>query len=294
MPRVTGRISAAFLEADGKTRLGDRYHAYPLKIAKAFPFDDGQLGVYMMDASPGIMSGDRYELDWHFGAHTKVYVTNQSYTKVHPQRLDETGQAVHPPSEQTQRLTLGQGAYVEYMPEPLTLYKDACFHSTTDVRMERGSTLILSEVVCPGRTQRGELFRYCRYRSRLAVRFGDEWVYCGRQQVEPGVQRLASIGAWGSFTHMGTLYVFSELADAAMAEALRIFMNGERDGFDAVARGRQDASSGLYAGISRTYKHGLIVSVMGRKAYEIQDYLERAWAFIRSRYFASAPLLVRK
>lgn len=91
MPRVTGRVAASFTDVDGVTRLGDRYHSYPLKIAKAFSFDEGQLGIYMMDASPGIMSGDAYELEWRFGENTKAFITNQSYTKVHPMLCDAEG-----------------------------------------------------------------------------------------------------------------------------------------------------------------------------------------------------------
>ncbi|GAA4832780.1 hypothetical protein GCM10023310_07710 [Paenibacillus vulneris] len=289
MPRVTGRVSASFTDVNGVTRLGDRYHSYPLKIAKAFPFDEGQLGVYLMDASPGIMSGDAYELDWRFGQNTKVYVTNQSYTKVHPRFRDAEGQGLHEPSRQTQKLHLMEGSYVEYMPEPLMLYKDACFNSLTEVRMEKSSTLIASEMVCPGRTHRGELFEYEQYKNEFHVYYDDEWIFCGRQRIQPSVQSLKGIGSWGNYTHYGTLYVFSEEADASFAEALLEYLD-QITGLAAPA----PRMSSLFYGVSRSCRLGVLVSVLGFKGYEVQEFLEKAWRFSRSRIFSAEPLVIRK
>lgn len=293
MPRVTGRISAAFIEAGGETRLGDRYHAYPLKIAKSFPFDGGQLVVYVMDASPGIMSGDRYELDWHFGDNTRAYVTNQSYTKVHPAIRSGDG-SIGQASGQRQKLTLSRGSIAEYMPEPLMLYRDAYFHSDTEVHMEPGSTLIMSEIVCPGRTLRGELFQYGLYRSKLTVTYGGELIFSGRQKVEPwsSAQKLNAVGVWGPFTHLGSLYLFSDSIDTAFADEVRDFVQ-QYDGMDHESAVSLSSQS-LFAGVSRTYKHGLIVSALGYKVYEIQQLLEACWKFIRNKYYVPGDIRIRK
>ncbi|WP_028547319.1 urease accessory protein UreD [Paenibacillus sp. UNC451MF] len=289
MPSVTGRISASFTDVDGTTRLGDRFHSYPLKIAKAFPFDEGQQGVYVMDASPGIMSGDAYELAWRFGENTKVFITNQSYTKVHPMLRDAYGHYSDVPSQQTQKLQLLRGSYVEYLPEPLMLYKDASFSSHTEVRMEKDSTLLMSEIICPGRTHRGELFQYQQFKNEISVVYEDEWIYCAKQRIEPSSQRLQSIGGWGDFTHYGTLYVFSERTDAAFADSLRDYLD-EINGAESLSVG----GSTLFYGVSRTYKYGVIVSVMGSKVYELQDFLEKAWKFARGRLFSRNPFILRK
>lgn len=289
MPRVTGRIMASFTDVDGVTRLGDRYHSYPLKIAKAFPFEEGQLGIYIMDASPGIMSGDAYDLEWRFGEKANVFITNQSYSKVHPMLHDAAGYDTDDPSRQTQKLYLSQGSYVEYLPEPIMLYKDASFNSYTVIRMEKEAALILSEIVCPGRTQRGELFQYRQYRNDMKVVYEDELIYCSKQKIEPSEQRLQSIGAWGKFTHYGTLYVFCDRADGAFAEALREELDTACE--DAKASGD---TSPLFFGVSRTYKYGVIVSVMGFNVYELQDFLDKAWKFSRRRLFSKDAFIVRK
>jgi urease accessory protein len=290
MPDITGCISAAFNERDGQTWLGDKYHTYPLKIAKTFAFDYGQLGVYMMDASPGMMAGDRYVMDWRFGDRTNVFITNQSYTKVHPARPENGGAESVRSSRQHQSLALGPGSYVEYMPEPVMLYKDAVLHSSMDVQLAVGSTLILSDLVAPGRTGRGELFQYEYYENCLNVTYEDELIYCSRQHVVPAQQKLQAIGGWAEYTHVGTLYVFNDLVDAEFVEALKIYLDGQ------LQQDREDwpRASALFYGLSRTYKKGIVLSILGHKVYEIQSLQDAAWAFIRQQLFAKSPLMIRK
>lgn len=169
------------------------------------------------------------------------------------------------------------------------LYKDASFDSRTEIRMENDSTLLISEVVCPGRTQRGELFQYLQYKNEFTVYYENELIYCAKQRIEPSMQRLQHIGGWENYTHYGTLYVFSERADIVFADALRDYLDKVVTD-DLVSSG----GSALYYGISRTYKYGILVSVMGVKVYELQEFLERAWKFARGRLFSGDPFVVRK
>ncbi|MCZ8517508.1 urease accessory protein UreD [Paenibacillus filicis] len=275
-------MSAGFTRDAGRgvTRLEPHYQTYPLKIAKTFDFG-GQLGVYLMDASPGIIAGDRYELDFRFGEGTKVFLTNQSYTKVHPSRRVE-GEELRP-GGQRQRLILENGAYAEVMPEPLMLYKDAHFSSETDIGMAAGSSLFLSEIVCPGRTHRGELFQYDTYRNRMEVTYDGELIFSARQRVVPGRRRFQGLGGWDRYTHLGSLYLFTGRLTAEHGELLR-----ER--LEAWA----PSSSGLWAGASLGYKHAVTVSVMGERVYQIQRVLEEAWALLRRELFELAPLAVPK
>ncbi len=47
-------------------------------------------------------------------------------------------------------------------------------------------------------------------------------------------------------------------------------------------------------GASLTYKYGLIVTVMGRHAWELQLALTKAWHEIRRSLFALTPFMVNK
>ncbi|MEK8132476.1 urease accessory protein UreD [Paenibacillus filicis] len=272
MPDVVGRVSASFDVTGGLTRMRSHHHAYPLKIAKTFRFPQQQLGVYVMDASPGMMAGDRYELDWEFGEGSCAYVTNQSYTKVHPPRAP--GSDIAELSVQNQSFRLAAGAYVEYMPEPVMLYRDAGLWSRTEVRLGSGASFLSGEILCPGRTYRGEQFGFRLYRNRLAVYEEDELIYYNQQRVEPDHGAPQTIGRWGSLTHAGSLLLFSERADAPLAEALRGHLE---ECF--TARGE------LSFGISLTAKHGLVLNALGGGVLDLQRLLHQAWSFVRSELF---------
>ncbi|MCY9667874.1 urease accessory protein UreD [Paenibacillus alginolyticus] len=284
MPSLTGEIQAEFAVRSGKTQLVHKYHASPLKIAKTFRYVNetllhdanptDQLGVYMMDCSPGLMSGDHYEINVRLGEGARVFLTNQSFTKVHP---SEAGHG----STQRQTLHLEEDAMLEYMPEPLMLYKDACLAAEMDVHLATGSVLIFSDVCCPGRTQRGEIFQYSRYMNRMKVWYGKELIFYQNQRIEPKTMQLSAPGCWERETHLGNLYIFSDrLKQRHLEEVL-----GSLEKLEGV---------NVRIGASLTYKYGLIVTVMGRHAWELQLTLSKAWHDIRRSLLALTPLMVNK
>lgn len=284
MPSVTGEIKAEFAVRSGLTQLVHKYHASPLKIAKTFRYENetllqdahpvDQLGVYMMDCSPGLMSGDHYEINVRLGEGARVFLTNQSFTKVHP---SEVGHG----STQRQTLYLEADALLEYMPEPLMLYKDASLVAEMDVHLSPGSALIFSDVCCPGRTQRGEIFQYTRYINRMKVWHDKELIFYQNQRIEPQTMQLSAAGCWERETHLGNLYIFSDRLKQLHLE--KVLESLEKlEGVE------------VRIGASLTHKYGLIVTVMGRHAWELQLALTKAWHDIRRSLLALTPLMISK
>ncbi|MDG0808931.1 urease accessory protein UreD [Cohnella rhizosphaerae] len=143
-------LEAAAELRGGATVLARRYCTSPIKIAKTFP-EGGALGVMLMDASPGMLAGDRYGLSWEAEAGTHLVLTNQGFTKVHPCGL---GQAAS--MESCYRI--GAGAVVETMMKPVMLYRDAVFDNRTVVELAPGAVWMQGEVLCPGEDAAGRGF----------------------------------------------------------------------------------------------------------------------------------------
>jgi urease accessory protein len=241
----TSVLRAAFTSAGGQTRLGSKYHTAPIKIAKAFPLNQ-QLGVIVMDVSPGLLSGDRYELEWTAAADSHVMITNQSYMKVHPSMP-------HAGSSMLQRFELAERAVVEHMPEPMMLYKDAALHNETIVRLQPGSVWMQADVLCPGRTLRGERFAYRSCRNELTVHYGDELIYAQRQRIEPQQQILAAPGSWEEMTHTASFYVFSDRVDAGLLARLQETL----DSYEAPAEHQVLAGASLTDTVLPCWRHQL-------------------------------------
>jgi urease accessory protein len=293
MPKVTGEITAEFAVRNGQTQLIRKFHTSPLKIAKTFRYtnrtlsrdtvDSDQLGVYVMDCSPGLMSGDHYEQQWHLHQNTSVFLTNQSFTKIHPS-MDSGG------STQRQIFRLEEGSLLEYMPEPMMPFKDSSYSGEMEVHLKPGSAAIFSDVLCPGRTQRGEKFHYTSYANRVKVYYGTELVYYQHQRIEPERMNLQSLGSWEDETHLGSLYVFSEQIRQRHVNSLL----GALAELSAVEIEGAPSPKPLRYGASLTHKHGMIFTVMGGHAWQLQRILTEAWGIIRSQLLSLSPLTVLK
>jgi urease accessory protein len=272
MPDYTAELEASFISRGGQTALHSKFHKSPLKIAKTFSRDQQQIGVCVMDCSPGLMAGDRYRLNWQLAPETSVFITNQSYTKIHPSQ--------ERPAYQLQSFHVAQDACLEYKPEPIMLYKDASFRAETEIFMDAGAVVFLCDIVCPGRVLRDEVFQYARYDSQLKVHYQNQLIYYNRQCIEPAafgtneeagsLAQLSSdfrhTGGWEDYTHQGTLYVFSEQIKQEHLAPLNA---------------RILDYPHLLCGVSLTYQHGLIVSVLGKSVWELQQLLDEAWNLMK-------------
>ena len=257
------RLSAVFAVRGGRTVLASKMHTAPLKIAKAFDCPS-ELAVIVMDASPGMLAGDRCELEWTAEPGARVHLTNQGHTRVHPSPPGR-GAAL------TQRFTLRENACVQSMMEPLMLYRDAELTARTEVDLMPGAVWLSAEIFCPGRTGRGERFAFRRYDSELVVRCGGEPIFRSRQLIEPAKQRIAAPGAWETYTHIGALYGFSDRLEDTHLEAAR----------EAAERAAAAVPGGCVAGASCTWRHGIAVMAAGDAAWKLQRVLEAAWRALR-------------
>lgn len=208
----TARLDARFRGAGEKTYLSSCLVMTPLKIAKTFALKTG-VGVCVMDSSPGLLAGDFYRTDWHLEGNSRVAVSTQGFTRVHPSRDN--------PCRSNQSFRLESGARLEWFPEPLMLYKEAAFHGQTEVELAADATLLMGEVVCAGRIARGETFQFHAFQSRLRVRREGRLIYVSQTALRPSQFEPKRIGAWGNWTHQGQFSMFSPQANKSILLQIR-------------------------------------------------------------------------
>lgn len=257
------RLSAGFARHGERTVLASKFHTSPVKIAKTFE-TGGELAAIVMDASPGMLAGDRYAFDWRAAPGSRVFLTNQSYTKIHPA----------PPGRgalMRQSYAVGEGACVQAMMEPVMLYRDAEFTSVTEVSLAEGAVWYSADILSPGRLHRGESFAFRRYDAAVSVTYGGELIFRSRLLLEPDKDRITSPGAWEDRSHYGMLYVFSDRLSARELDAVR----------EAMEHVPGIVPGAVIAGASRTFKHGLVVTAGGHAAWQLQRVLHAAWQAVR-------------
>ncbi|GAX89864.1 urease accessory protein UreD [Effusibacillus lacus] len=271
--RVKGLWKGTVELRGGKNVLTRSFHQAPLKVAKPFSGDRGELLLYLMDASPGLFNGDAQEIECTLEKGAHLYLTNQSSCKLHPSPC-----AVE--SRQIQKFHIKDRAVLEYFPEPLVPFQDAGHIGETIVHMESGGQAILGEIIAPGRAGCGEIFRYRKITSQFSVYWDGKWTVWDSLALEPDHWNSLK-GIMEDYTHIGTLWVLSE---KITKEHIKIIWGS-----------LEPCNQGpVYAGTSLLSKNGLVIRMLGQSVWELQALMHNCWNLIRHELLGKPAFQIRK
>lgn len=153
-------------DRDGQTIVTHQYTAYPLGISRTFrhdPENTRQAHLYITSSSPGLLANDELNISLQLTAETQLHLTDQSATKVHPMPIAGSKAIAHYDIE------IQEGATLEFVPEPIILFRDATLEQTINIKCHPTAKLFYSEIIVPGRLARGEFYEFNHYFSRLQV-----------------------------------------------------------------------------------------------------------------------------
>ena len=142
----SGRLRLGFERRDGRTILAELESRAPCLAQRALHCDDAlpdMAWLFMITTSGCVLQGDRLALDVSLGPGARAHVTTQSATKIHSMDANY--------AQQTQAFTLDEGAYLEYLPDPLIPHREARFASDTRITVHPSASMLCSEIVQPGR-----------------------------------------------------------------------------------------------------------------------------------------------
>ena len=124
----SGCLRLGFERRDERTILADLESRAPCLAQRALHCDDAlpdMAWLFMITTSGCVLQGDRLALDVTLGPGARAHVTTQSATKIHTMDANY--------ALQTQSFTLGDGAYLEFLPDPLIPHRQARFASDTRI-----------------------------------------------------------------------------------------------------------------------------------------------------------------
>ena len=190
-----------------------------MQVQRTFYLDDAvpnMAFLFLLNPTPGIFQGDSLTISVKAEPETKIHLTTPSATKIYA--MPEQS------AQQTLNVKLEEGSYLEYLPEPLIPFKGARLAQRTWVNMARGTTLVLGEVVLPGRVAKGENFAFHLMERRLTVTGPDgrplfhEASLLTPQTLRPQGRALLT----PEFSVMGTLVIISPCQErGGLREQLR-------------------------------------------------------------------------
>lgn len=266
-PGKDGRLELTFApDSSGTTRAIGEYVEVPFHLTRGLYHDPepGLVTRCVQTPTGGVAQGDRHRTRIEARPGTKAHVTGQSATKVQSMDRNYAGISVD--------LEVEEGAYLEYLPEPLILHEGARCLQTADVTLHEGGALLFSDVVVPGRLARGERFAYDRYRSRLRVDAPDGTPLL-RDDIDlaPEERSPESPGVLSEFAVVGSLYALGIDESESLTDTIH-------EGFDG----------GAHAGVTcAPDDRGVIVRALADRRAPVTGALREAWAAVREAHLGS-------
>lgn len=219
--RPTEGILDMVLQArNGRTVLRECYAQAPLKLLRPiYPDDTGTAYLYVLNPCGGIVGGDTYRITVRVGTGARAYLTTQAATLLYAAPTRAARQHI--------TLTLEPDAMLTFMPAQTIPFAHAAFHQDTTVRLGPGATVILGDILAPGRLAHGEAFDYDTYTARLRVEDSHgEVALLDHARLQPQRQDCTSLGLLEGLHYLGTLYAIREgtAYDPAVAQTLHTYL----------------------------------------------------------------------
>ena len=185
---------------NGRTVMADCSFSSPLKIAKPFYRDDGYTELMIMCASPGMLSGDRFDMRFDMGENTKTVISTQSY-----QKLYNTGDET---ALQNVQINAEENAALFYCPYPAIPFAQNRFRSSLEITLKPSSRLLFGDILNCGRHGMGERFAFSQYISRTVVSIEGKPVFLDAVRLIPNEVTLSGIGFFEGYECQGLLYLY--------------------------------------------------------------------------------------
>lgn len=247
-----------FERTEGKTLARPLRQAAPLKVLKAFyPEGESIAHLYILNSTGGILQGDRMDIKIDLCPHSEAVVLMPAATKIHPCPSGDARQSI--------QFRLGAGSVLEYLPEPLLPFSGAAFLQETDIFLEDGACLFWGDILGPGRLAKGESFAYRLFSNRMQIGDALGLIAMESFQLAPAITPIHGSGVMAGYSHLGTLYVICDDSDLE----------------DLIDAFRSIKTTGLYWGVSRLSRRGIVMRILANETPLLQDLINRFWSIFR-------------
>ncbi len=233
----------------GRSYLRSLYVTPPFRVVSVGQLaSDTAAYLMQMSTSPGVLSGDRYQINITVEDHARLQFKSQSYQRLYD--MEEH-------AEQVTQIQIGDSAHYSQVPHPIVPQRNSSFTSLNRVVMGENSSFLQSEIITCGRKYHGEEFLFRELSNSVEVRTKDGRLRLkDRVWLSPTQTPLLECGLLEGYTHQGTL-IFQSTEERDLTEAIEhihTMISVEKE---------------IKFGISKTHKTGYVLRVLGNRGEQL-------------------------
>ncbi|OCA92883.1 urease accessory protein UreD [Pseudobacillus wudalianchiensis] len=269
----TGILRLEAEDRKGKTVAKNVYFQGAFKVMRPIYHDDsGQPCYYILNPGGGYLDGDRYRMQIALDKQARMTLTTQSATKVYKTPNNYVYQETE--------ISLKEGSYLEYIPDPLIAYRNARYKQKNIIRMEKGATFLYSDILTPGWSPEGDKFSYDTLQLINELYVDDELAVYDHIKLNPRNQDMNTIGFMEGFSHLGSMIVVGEQTNNDLLdrlhEAIHVNTNEYR------------------IGLSLLPVPGFTIRVLANSTQTVERLFTECHRIISEEWFNKRPSFLRK
>jgi urease accessory protein len=208
-------LRLSFVRDGQRTVLHERSHRGPLRVQRPFyPEGDSVCHVYVLHPPGGLVGGDRTSLQVVAEAGAHALLTTPAASKLY--------RSGGPRSIQSQHLTVGSTACIEWLPLETIAFDGANAELNTQVDLESDGRFLGWEVLCLGRPAAQELFSRGELRPSIELTRAGKPLYVERGSYTGGSALLGAPWGLGAQPVVGTFLCAASGAAECIEAARRI------------------------------------------------------------------------
>lgn len=275
-----GVIQMEIKQERGRSIISSLRQQMPLRASNPlYPTDTGTVCCYIMNPAAGLLQGDRHSILVRVKSGSRGVILGQGATKVFraPQAML---------SRQYTTLVVEPGARLEYLPETVIPFAEACFLSRTNLLIAKEASAFFWEITAPGRAACKELFAYTLVDQQTNIFLEKELIYSDRFRLEPAAVPAElqtwhkPLGLLHGCSHMGTFWAIDPRLDPEMLYLLRRQTEEECGIIEQIAGRYKVLMSGTVCG-----NNVFCFRALGHSAETVQNAFKEVWKILRLRLY---------
>jgi len=262
-----------------RTTLRVRQQQPPWRVVRGFEAPSGELLAHVHNVSGGVFDSDRLHWRIDVAPRAQAQVTSTGATRIYRSRSPERI------ASQTALVTIGEGGYLEYLPDALIPFARSRFRQDVRVELAEDAALIWWDRLMPGREAAGELFRFDSLASSFEVAACGESIAIERFRLEPALQAPQSPALLGPFPHLASCYVCRAGRPAPFWRSMESELQSLADRL---------SDSEILWGVTSLRAHGLVIRGVSQSGRRLSDGLVEFWKAAKQSLCGRVATLPRK